>query len=33
MVNHYQDGGEARGGWELLDEVHGYGVPGFLRDG
>ena len=31
-VHDDQDGGEARGGWKLLDEVHRYGVLQVLRD-
>jgi len=32
VVHDDQDGGEARGGWKLLDEVHRYGVPQALED-
>ena len=31
-VHDDQDGGEARGRWKLLNEVHRYGVPWALRD-
>ena len=32
-INDDENGGEAGGGWELFDEVHGDGVPWLIRDG
>ena len=31
-INDDENGGEAGGGWELFDEVHGDGVPRLIRD-
>ena len=33
LVNNDKDGGVPSQGWELLYEIHGYGVPGSFGNG